>query len=370
MKLQRIKSIDIFRGLCMAWMVLNHLIDWWLSSDFTWLHNLTIMILDPIGASGFLFISGVSISMSYRRRQIQAKKSEEMNMRVVKYSYFFRSLFIFTIALFYNIPIAIVLSNPSYIWTWFVLLTAAVSMFIVWPLLYCTKIIRSIIGIIIIIANQYLLIILLPYQGEFSINGILYHIFYHNIFQDPILSFFPFFLLGTVFGDILFDAYLNNKSKNKKVDLKNRLLFPSIITGIILISIGILTKFPEFLTRQSFSWIIYSIGLDTFLLSVFLFFEKFIVKPLKKSYKLLFYYSYYSLTVYLSHYLLYFIFLESLNPYNIWFFILATFILLGLLLRLIYKKFQSNASIKIQISRLSLRIAFKIEERKQKKVIQ
>ena len=61
LKLQRIKSIDIFRGLCMAWMILNHLINWWLKSEFFWLHGVAVMILDPIGASGFLFISGVKL---------------------------------------------------------------------------------------------------------------------------------------------------------------------------------------------------------------------------------------------------------------------------------------------------------------------
>ncbi|MFW9818468.1 MAG: heparan-alpha-glucosaminide N-acetyltransferase domain-containing protein [Candidatus Thorarchaeota archaeon] len=368
MELQRIKSIDIFRGLCMTWMVLNHLIDWWLLSSSSWLHNVTIMILDPIGASGFLFISGVSISMSYRRRQIKARTSKDMNMRIVKSSYFFRSLFLFMIAISYNIPIAIVLNNPSYIWTWFVLLTAAVSMFMVWPFLYTSKIVRVSAGFFIIVANQAILNFLSAFQGEFNIFGILYHMLYNNIYQDPILTFFPFFLLGTVFGDMLFDSYLNNSSINKKVVLKRRLLIPAILVGISLILIGILIKFPEFLTRQRFSWIIYSLGIETLLLSILLLFEKFIMIDIKKSYKLLFYYSYYSLTVYLGHYLLYFLFLSRLNPYNIWFFILATFILIGILLRFIYKKFEYKASVKIQISRLSLNLTLKIEEKKLSKI--
>jgi uncharacterized membrane protein len=368
MEVQRIKSIDIFRGLCMTWMVLNHLIDWWLLSSSSELHNATIMILDSIGASGFLFISGVSISMSYRRRQIKARTSEDMNMRIVKNSYFFRALFLFIIAISYNIPIAIVLNNPSYIWTWFVLLTVAVSMFMVWPLLYTSKIVRVSVGFFIIIANQAILNFLLGFRYEFNIFGILYHVLYNNIYQDPILSFFPFFLLGTVFGDILFDSYLNNRSINKKVDLKKRLLIPAILIGICLIIIGILIKFPDFLYRQRFSWIIYSLGIETLLLSMLLLFENFVMINIKKSYKLLFYYSYYSLTVYLGHYLLYFLFLNRLNSYNIWFFILATFILLGLLLRFIYKKFQYKASVKIQISRLSLDLTLKIEEKKHYKI--
>ncbi|MFW9827833.1 MAG: acyltransferase family protein [Candidatus Thorarchaeota archaeon] len=364
---QRIKSIDIFRGLCMAWMVLNHLIDWWLIKEFSWVHSVTIMILDPIGASGFLFISGVSITLSYRRRMIKEKNFKKNNSKVLKNSYFLRAFFIFIIAISYNIPIAIYLINPSYIWSWFILLTIAVSMFIMWPLFHTSKTFRLILGLFIIVGNQFLLIFLQPYKGEFNLLGVLYHIFYHNISQDPILTFFPFFLFGTIFGDILFTSYINNNSINKKLVLKKKLILPSILVGISLIFIGVIIKFPDFLIRQNVSWIIYSIGIETLFLSLLFLFEKFMFLDTKKNFKLLFYYSYYSLTVYLSHYLLYFLFFRKLNPFNIWFFILATFILLGLLLRLIYKKFKGNASVKIQISRLSRILAIRIENRKHKK---
>jgi len=56
----------------MAWMILGHLIDWWLRIEFSWLQKLTSEILDPIGTSGFLFISGVSITLSYRNRTVKA----------------------------------------------------------------------------------------------------------------------------------------------------------------------------------------------------------------------------------------------------------------------------------------------------------
>ncbi|UCC20228.1 MAG: DUF1624 domain-containing protein [Promethearchaeota archaeon] len=365
--MKRIKAIDIFRGLCMTWMVITHLLDWWLIREHSWLQDVAIMVLDPIGASGFLFISGVSITLSYRKRLIKARNSEDFSTQIVKNSYFFRTLFIFTIAIFYNIPISVVLTNPSYIWTWFVLLTAAVSMFMVWPLLYTSIILRIFIGIFIIIANQILMVILIPFNGEMNILGVLYHFLYHDISQDPILGFFPFFLFGTVIGDVLFDSYMKNDSINKKQDLEKKLIIPSIITGSFLIILGISINFPNFIIRQSLSWMIYSLGIDILFFSILLFFEKFVMVNTKRSYRLLFYYSFYSLTVYLGHNLLYFIFLKQLNAFNIWFFILATFILIGLLLRTVYKKWEAKASIKTQIGRLSLAIAFRIEEKKKLK---
>ena len=91
---KRIKSIDIFRGLCMAWMILTHIIDWWLNNEYHWLHRVTIMIVDPIGASGFIFISGVSIMLSYRNRFDKIRVSDNYNYRIVKNSYLFRGFFI------------------------------------------------------------------------------------------------------------------------------------------------------------------------------------------------------------------------------------------------------------------------------------
>ena len=155
--------------------------------------------------------------------------SEEYTYQMVKNYYFIRAFFIFIIAIFYNVFISIALLNPSYIWAWFVLLTAAISLFITWPLLYTSKTFRVLFGVFIIFINQFLMIYLLPYKGDLNVLGTLYHILYHDISQDPILVFFPFFLYGTVIGDILFDSYLNNNHSNKKKVLKKKLLFPSII---------------------------------------------------------------------------------------------------------------------------------------------
>jgi len=71
--MQRFKSIDIFRGLCMSWMFLGHLIGWWIKPEFIWLESLAFSIFDPIGASGFLFISGVSMALSYRNRMYRVE---------------------------------------------------------------------------------------------------------------------------------------------------------------------------------------------------------------------------------------------------------------------------------------------------------
>ena len=80
MKVQRLKSIDVFRGLCMFWIVLTHLIDWWLKSEYIWFHRITVMIFDSFGASGLLFISGLSIALSYRNKMNKVNNSEDYSL--------------------------------------------------------------------------------------------------------------------------------------------------------------------------------------------------------------------------------------------------------------------------------------------------
>lgn len=363
MKIHRLKSIDIFRGACMAWMVLNHLINWWLKTEYSWLNTIVIMIIDPIGASGFLFISGVSIAISYRNRLNREKESEENSYRMVRNSYLFRALFIFMVAIMYNIPVAIVLKDPSWIWTWFVLLTAAVSIFLTWPLLNIHKLFRVLIVIIILIIHFSIIPWLLPFQGDSNIFGLLFHILYNDISQDPILIFFPFFIIGTVIGDLIYETIYSNKEVHENTSFKKRMLIPTILFGISMIISGVFINFPHFLIRESLSWVTYSIGIDLVLLSILLAIEKYNIFSSKKSYKLLFYYSYYSLTIYLAHNLLYFLFLNQLDLVSIWISAVLSFVSIGIILRGIYKKFGDKASLKVQIGRLSQIVTQNIETR-------
>ncbi|MFW9987879.1 MAG: acyltransferase family protein [Candidatus Odinarchaeota archaeon] len=363
--MRRLKSVDIFRGLCMAWMILTHLIDWWLRSEYSWLNSLTKMILDPIGASGFLFISGISITLSYRNKTIKANKFEDYNPRIIRNSYLLRAFFIFVIAIIYNTSISLTLNNLIWIWTWFVLLTTAVSLFITWPLLRTSRFCRIIIGLYVLILNQLLVSVLLQYEGETNMYGLIFYFLYHDIHQDPILTFFPFFLFGTAVGDTLFNALFSEQNeKIMKQSFRYRFLCSFMVIGILLIILGVVIFFPKFLERRTFSWIIYSLGVDLALFTLLLIFEMFFMPKVEKSYKFLFYYSYYSFTIYLIHNLLFFLFLNRLNVANIWFFISASFIIIGLLFRAIYKKWGGIASIKVQISRVSRKLSLKIEKKR------
>jgi len=361
--MKRLKSIDTFRGLSMFWMFIGHLQNWWLKDSDIWLYNLTFKIVDPIGSSAFIFIAGLTTVLSLRQRFIKANIAEDYNIQKIRMEYFFRAFLIFTLAILYNLSIAIGLLNPLWIWTWFVLLTVSVSLIIGWFLMKLSIWIRIVTGFIIWVLNQVLLILLLPYQNQLIIFGILFHIFYHRLDLDVILSFFPFFLFGTVLGEILFKIYrINDKGLLRKT-LKKNFILPTFISGLVFILIGIFVFFPNFLINRRFSWIIYTLGIDLTLFSILFIFEEYKAFKLKRSYHFLFFYSYYSLTIYLTHNMLFFLFYKQLNAVNIWIYILITVSLTGLLFKILYVKFGPKFSVKVQIGRFAKSLSERIAKR-------
>jgi hypothetical protein len=314
-------------------------------------------MLDPIGSSAFIFIAGISTVIALRARFSKAELTENYTKKIIRREYFFRALLILLIALIYNVSIAIALFNPLYIWTWFVLLTIAISLLIAWPLYKISIYFRIIIGIAIWIFNQYFLRLLLPYQGKANIYGILFHIFYHSLDLDVILAFFPFFIFGTVIGEFIFNIYqIKNNNLLKKV-LKKKFIYPFLLIGFSLIIFGVLLNFPQFFTNRTFSWMIYTIGIDISLLTVFIVIEEFIQKRKAKRISILFYFSFYSFTIYISHNALYFLFYKQLTVINIWFFIILVYLLVGYSLKIVYKRFGNKVSIKYQIGRLAAILA-------------
>ncbi|TFG18817.1 MAG: hypothetical protein EU533_07415 [Promethearchaeota archaeon] len=356
--MKRLNSIDTFRGISILWMFLGHLLDWWLIDQDSWVYNLTFNIVDPIGSSAFIFIAGVSTAISLRIRYIRADVSEKYDARMIKREYLYRALLIFVVALLYNVSIAITLLNPLYIWTWFVLLTIAISLLLAWPLFKLPILYRIIIGVFIWIGNQYLLILILPYQGAADLFGFLFHIFYHSLDLDVILAFFPFFLFGSVIGELIFKIYQTGDTEAMKKALKKKLVYPLSFIGILLILLGIFIRFPEFFVKnRSFSWMIYTLGIDISLLMVFTIFEEFIHLKKRMKRSILFYFSYYSLTIYLTHNLLFFVFYKQISMFFIWIFILGVYLVAGYLLKLLYKKLGYKLSLKYQIGRMAKNLA-------------
>jgi hypothetical protein len=267
------------------------------------------------------------------------------------------------IALLYNLILGIVTGDYGLIWSWFILLTAAISLFVAFPLLHLSNLWRIFIGILIILTNQILLMIALPSQGRNDMLAVISYIFYSGYNLSPILSFFPFFLFGTVIGD-LFYKYVLSDSEEKNRQTKRNFFLLLIISGIFLTILGIGLSFPNFMLRQTLSWIIHSLGLEILLIGLLLYIEEFDLIKIKGTYRFFFYYSYYSLTVYLGHNLLALLFWNSLTLYNIWPLLFLVVVGLTYFMRFMYKWKPDLISIKFYIGSISTFLAKMIEEKK------
>ncbi len=365
---KRFKTIDIFRGLAMFYMIGGHLMDWWIQPESRWLWYLIIFLCSWVGAAGFLFVSGISSIISYRKGILMAEKSDVFTKEMVKNGFIFRALLIVLIGLIFNTCIAIALMDPFYIWTWFILFTIGISLLLAVPLLNSSKMTRICISGISWILNHLLFSILSVYDGQFNFFGILYHILYHSPDQDIVLGFFPFLLYGTVVGDILFEVSNTKNPIERKSEIKNKLLIPSLAIGSILIFFGLWFWHPNYdvkvLTHPTnFYWTIFSCGVQIIIFSVGIYLEEYV--KTEKNYRFLFYFSYYSLTIYLAHYLLFFVPLHGqLNAVIFWFFFIPIFIIMGLILRMFFKKYKSKIALKTLIGIASMILTLEVEKRK------
>ena len=130
--MKRIKSVDTIRGLCILLMILGHLMDWWIIPDDRWLIFILFAFLAPIAATGFMFISGFSAILSYKRKVTNIEGSNGLTMRKVKSIYIIRALLLLIVALLYNTAIAFGIPDPTWIWAWNILQTIAISLLLGW----------------------------------------------------------------------------------------------------------------------------------------------------------------------------------------------------------------------------------------------
>ena len=339
------------------------MLEFWIRYEDIWLRNWLYAFLAPIGATGFLFISGVSATLAYKNNQ-QTQKVQNNTMRNI---YLLRGLFILIIALFFNFSVAIVFGGGvlADIWSWNALQTIAIALLLTWPLLKTSKIFRVCIAILVVILNQILLTMLSPYNGQPNLLGVFFHILFNPIETSyAILNYYGIVIIGSVIGDFIF-ALANAEDQPKKgFLLTHKAIIYSLFISLSVFIFGILFLFPNFLTFNSISSVLYSLGFVIASLAILIVIEILELIKTKKRYRYLYFYSYYSFTIFLGHNVLLVLFMRQLNAYfTIWVVVVAFNIIIGWLLKFMHEKLGIKASVKAGISILSAVIAMKIEKK-------
>ncbi len=96
--MRRIKSVDAFRGYCIFAMIVWHTSYWWASPLHSWALILLRLTTEVVGAAGFLFVSGISVVLSIRRRMDKVKSNPNYSKQNFIREYYYRSFFFFFIS--------------------------------------------------------------------------------------------------------------------------------------------------------------------------------------------------------------------------------------------------------------------------------
>jgi hypothetical protein len=343
-------------------MVYGHMLQFWIRPEDFWLKFWLYAFLAPIGATGFLFISGVSATLAYKNNQ----QTQKVLLKTMRNTYLLRALFILIIGLFFNFGVAMVFGGGDLkdIWSWNALQTIGVSLLLAWPLIKTSKIFRVIFATIIFILNHTLLSMLSPYIGQSSLLGLLYHLLFNPIDAYSILNYYGIVVVGSVIGEYLFELKNAEDEKKKEFIYSNRAIIYSFFIGISLLVFGVWFQFPNFISFNSISSILYALGIVIAGLALLIVMEILEIIKTKKSYRFLYFYSYYSFTLFLGHNMFLVFFIQMLDAYvTIWLAVAGFNIILALLLNVMYRKLEWRVSVKAVISMASGIIAMKIEKK-------
>ena len=371
----RISAIDRFRGLSIFFMIFGHGLLYWLLPQEVFYAGFVVITWETLlcAAGAFIFISGISMSLSYNSysRMVQASphntQQEKWNGRL---QIWIRTGWIAGLAFLTNV-IGSVATGQLVIWIWFVLQTTWVARAVIYPFLQVRTWYRLVIGLAIILLADPLRIWCLN-EMLLSNQSLFFDIFFKEINLNPFFPFVGFFFIGSALGGWL-DQWTQIQTRGKNTGQNNRIkifiikkLFnPRAVVafGAIFITISIIIGWqmdyslvaletvwrinilpgfniqgiPAFLVHGNSAWGLCTIGFD---IVVFALFFNTDVKNLKERYsddavplrkteineqngaetkktyknstKALTLFGQQSLTVYLSHYFVFYIFQNML----------------------------------------------------------
>ncbi|TXT64577.1 MAG: putative Acyltransferase family protein [Promethearchaeota archaeon] len=358
---KRIGSIDFFRGFCMFLMLIGHIALWLVvpadfrAQEFIWI------ALEPIAkGTGFILISGTSIALSLSGKSGGFENADKETKRLMRNTAYLRALLLLCVALIFNV--GLLFTNPeAKIYDWWILFTLSICLMFTWPLMKLTINSRLIIGVMLLVFDYFFFQYLNANLNNSPIYADLMEFFFpSDTRQNPILSFFPFYLFGTIIGSLLTEV---NFYEGSTEDFVRKVTLPVGLPSVGFLIFGILFNFPGFLVTNSFSYIIYAIGLNSLLVTVLLTIDKITNFNFNSKYSPLFYYSFYSLTFYLLHYIIMFFPPNILNGITFWIVVVILNVVLMFIFNLIYRKIKGLFSLKYLVSAGGLYFAIKIEEK-------
>lgn len=390
---KRIRSLDILRGIGMLIVMLGHYLQSWFSDDARWLFAFLYYIFDILGPSLFIFCSGISFSLSYYSTFSKPNQRKYLLYRTI------RTGFVLLLAFIMNVSISYSKYGWGALWVWFVLLTIGICR------LLGELIIKFPAWISMLFATSFI-----GFSEIVRTNIVEGSILYKILMRDPPLNtpfpFFCFFFAGMVIGKGLWLYNFNKKNQGKSSNGNNWKSWENwignpkklFIIGLILTAISVVFGFrpiyydsgfnfinqldshpdwsvdamPAFLSRSHPLWCVYSIGVSLIIFSLLIHKER-INKPIYKitfsnprEYKYLGILGYYSLSIYIYHFIGMLLFPGMLNHITIWIPYFSCALLVWLGFYLWHKKLGGVGTFEYMITIIIFALELKIRNQKSK----
>lgn len=338
----RLDFIDRFRGISIIFMILGHTSLYWLRFEDKWLFGYIIIFGDFIGASAFIMISGTAFSLSYYAEQRKLDKDPSYTKREARLTLFTRNILLLGIAILFNgIGTAAAMNGPIW-WAWFVLQTIAVARCLLYPCIRLKKWIKFLLAIVFFSVAD-------PFRRY--LEGQSFHVFtafFSVPEQNTPFPFWGFFLFGMIIGD-----YINSRitDPDYTIEKQYKTAAQMIVGGIIFIILSLIlwvslyfheilefpmwvTTFPEPLYniqvpalfyKGSVIWCASSFGIHLILMGVLYRYDikkendrssdesNKKIHPLDREKSGLLMLGQYSLTIYCTHYIIFYLMRDALT---------------------------------------------------------
>ncbi|TXT67158.1 MAG: conserved membrane protein of unknown function [Promethearchaeota archaeon] len=408
---KRLQSIDFIKGFAIIFIIFAHTSAEWFSSDWAFLHCVLFPILDVLGPALFVFLSALSVIFSVKRKQgilpevVIRNRVLSRGISIMLIGALFNLLYSLTGEYLMPFPFNVfspphwIASNPFplNLWGWNILFFLGFTQILSYLSLKLDKRTRIFLGLLIIFFGPAVREIIFystlemyyPFQEFDFIIYFLNFIISSPIPQLPLLPWISIIFISTVFGEYLYNSMMKGT--------KQELIYLSRIFGIwgsIFLICGILLGFrldnpnildpgqstlytfidlvlcandqyiipeiripgiPEFMVRGYASNILYLIGWSLLLIAISLHFLD--IKEKRNHFtEMLVFYGKVSLSLFLFVFVFDFLFYDV---FPIWFFVIATLGITGLLGFLMYiwmKYFKGVGSpewIMVEISRIT-----------------
>ena len=215
---ERMKSIDILRGLTIVFMIQFHFYIFWTKQNYGFIGEI-IFFFGSLAAPFFLIISGISFFILIDKRRCSGITKSKVLLEVIK-----RALFIFTLSTLCQLLFGFIFSmHISSIIYWSVFQVIAFSMLIFFIIHFLKRNLRIFLYLLLLF-----LIFLINYAILLFKNEILYTLVEGTF---PFIPWANCFIFGLIIGDLLINSFK---------DRPNRKLLITLPIGIMTFSIWLL----------------------------------------------------------------------------------------------------------------------------------